>query len=106
RRGARGPHPPLEYLLGEILEVAIDRELNRATGPLLHRHRQLGQQAAAARVAQRRERRPLAAEILIEGALESLEPLAVGADEAEDLRRELLLRIEAPGLAQRADAAS
>src|SRR5262249_56796077 len=90
--GLRRRRAGCQLALGQGLDLGVERELDaRAL------HRRVGhsgaKKLATARVPLDSDAERLAANLLVEAALESRQPLGVGADEPEDVRGELTVRI-------------
>ena len=90
-----------QLALGDVLQVLVDRQLDggaRRRRPLEPAER------AAARVGLVEQLALRAADLAVVGRLDAGEPFVVDADETQQLRRQLLLRIEAAVFLDETDA--
>ena len=90
-----------QLALGDVLQVLVDRQLDGRAG----RRRTLEPaEGAAARVGLIEQLAERAADLAVVGGLDAGEPFVVDADESQQLRGELLLRIEAAVFLDEPDA--
>ena len=90
-----------QLALGDVLQVLVDRQLDRRAGGGWPLETAEGAPARVGLVQQLSER---AADLAVVRRLDAGEPFVVGADEAEQLRGKLLLRIEAAIFLDESDA--
>ena len=91
----------VQLALGDVLQVLVDRQLDRRPG----RRRPLETiERVAARVGVNEDLAFLAANLRVVGRLDTAQTLVVQADEPEEVRRELGVGIVAAALLEEADA--
>ena len=90
-----------ELAFGDVLEVLVDGQLDARTGG---RRTLEAAEGVAAGVGVHRDRAGLAANLRVVGVLEAAQPLVVDADPAEQVRGQLLVRVETLALLDEADA--
>src|SRR5437870_337277 len=99
----RGGNPVVELALGRLLDAGVEGEL-QAAAVVRSRLHPAGEHLPPARVAVELQVLRLAADDAVEALLEPLEALGVHAHEAEDMRREAPVRVEAPPFRHGVDA--
>ena len=99
--GVRLFHPAIEFPFGDVLDVLIDGENDAVAGFWFLFN---AGKPAFARVDGNHELAGLALQLLVELPLQSAQPLIVGANVAQNLRREFALRIKTLGFFLEVDA--
>jgi hypothetical protein len=91
----------VQFAFGDVLQVLVDRQLNARSG----RRRTLeAAERVAARVRLHHDGAGLAADLRVVGVFEAAQPLVVDPHPAEQVRRQLFVRVEALALFDEANA--